>query len=88
MEYSKDEIIKRGFVKIRVKRAGMLQQLSFSVKKVEIENSYYNELYSPRLVELSEIERIADLMGMPVEAGGKRAFPKGKTALDFIVKTT
>ncbi|MCL4372330.1 hypothetical protein M1373_03365 [Candidatus Marsarchaeota archaeon] len=77
-------VISKGSVKIRVKRAGMLQMITFSVKRVEIGGAKFVELYSSRHIELDELARIANDVGLPVEAEDKRAFPKGTGAKDFI----
>ncbi len=79
------EIIKRGSVKIRVKRSGMFQQLTFTVKKVRQGNIEYAELFTERLVDTPELLRISQEVGLPVEAPNGRVFPKGKSAADFAV---
>jgi hypothetical protein len=78
------EIIERGSIKIRVRRSGMLQQLTFNVKKVNIGDSEYVELYTSRIVDTSELLRVSEETGLPVEAPNGKAFPKGTAALDFI----
>jgi hypothetical protein len=77
------EAIARGSFKIRVVRSGMLQQLTFCVKKVTLGNVTYIELATERQVDLSEITKIANDIGLPVEAQNGRAFPKGTSATDF-----
>lgn len=78
------EIIERGSIKIRVRRSGMLQQLTFNVKKVNIGDSEYVELYTSRIVDTSELLRVSEETGLPVEAPNGKAFPKGTAASDFI----
>lgn len=76
-------IIKNGEVTARVKRAGMFQQITFKVKKIPIGNSYFVELFVNRVVDLDEVVRLANEIGLPVEAENGRAFPIGKGASDF-----
>jgi hypothetical protein len=78
------EIIERGSIKIHVRRSGMLQQLTFIVKKVNIGDSEYIELYTSRIVDTSELLRVSEETGLPVEAPNGKAFPKGTAASDFI----
>jgi len=75
--------IRQGWIKIRVVRSGMFQQLTFAVKKVKIGNVEYTELYTDRQVDMSELTRIAKEAGLPVEAKNAKAFPEGKSAQDF-----
>lgn len=77
------EAIARGSFKIRVVRNGMFQQLTFSVKRTQLGNVTYVELATERLVDVSELTKIADNIGLPVEAQNGRAFPKGTSATDF-----
>ncbi len=77
-------ILSSGRFSARVKRSGMLQVMSFSVKKVEIGADYFVELYTARTIDMPEILRLAEETGLPVEAGNGRAFPKGKGAKDFL----
>lgn len=77
------EIIKAGSVKLRVVRSGMFQQLTFVVKRSHHGNITYIELYTDRMVDLSELTRIAGEIGLPVAAQNGHAFPKGKSVQDF-----
>jgi hypothetical protein len=77
------DAIARGSTKIRVVRNGMFQQLTFTVRKVQLGNVLYTELATGRQVDISELSRIAEDYGMPVEAPNGRAFPKGTSAVDF-----
>ncbi len=82
--YDSNEIIKKGAVKIRVKRAGMLQTLEFKVKKINVGKNYFIELFCDRIIDMSELLRIADEVDLPIETLNGRAFPKNKTITDFI----
>lgn len=76
-------VIKNGSVKIRVTRNGMFQQLTFAVKRARTGNIEYTELFTERMIDTAEINRIAKEFGMPVEAQNGKAFPEGTTASDF-----
>jgi hypothetical protein len=78
------DILKRNEMRIRVKRTGMYQVLTFTIRKVPIGNSYFVELYTKKIVDISELKRVADEFGIPVEAENGRAFPEGKGSADFI----
>ena len=77
------DAIGRGAIKIRVVRNGMFQQLTFTVKKVQMGNITYTVLSTDRQVDISELTKISEEMGLPVEAQNGKAFPKGKSAVDF-----
>ena len=80
------DIVRRGSIKIRVKRSGMLQQLTFKIKEATAGNIKYYELYTDRLVDTSELVRVAEEIGLPVEAPNGKAFPKGSGASDFAIE--
>lgn len=73
----------RGAIKIRVVRNGMFQQLTFTVKKVKHGNIEYVELATERQIDISELAKIAEDVGLPVESQNGKAFPKGTSAVDF-----
>ncbi len=76
-------ILKRGEVKLRVVRSGMFQQMTFKVKRVTHGNITYVELHTERQIDLSELSRIANEVGLPAESQNGRAFPKGTSAENF-----
>ena len=76
-------ILKNGSVKIRVVRSGMFQQMTFVIKRVTLGNVTYAELYVDRMIDISELTRIASEIGLPAESQNGKAFPKGTTAADF-----
>ncbi len=77
-------IVKSGTARLRVKRAGMLQYVVFAVKRIKLGADEFAELYSNRVIDFGELQRLADETGLPVEASNGRAFPKGLGAKDFI----
>ncbi len=78
------KILAEGRVRIQVKRAGMLQQITFVVKRVSTGGTHFVELYFARMIDSKELERVANETGLPVEAETMRAFPCGKGAKDFL----
>ena len=82
---SAKRIIREGSLRERVKRAGMLQFQVFKVKNVKLANEEFVELFLDKVIDMSELQRLADQFGLPVETQNGRAFPKGMGAKDFIV---
>jgi hypothetical protein len=80
---SAQRVIKDGGIKLRVNRSGMFQQITFTVRKAKLGNIEYIELFTDRIIELTELAKISDEVGLPVEAPNGRAFPKGTGAADF-----
>ena len=78
------KIITDGSIRIKVKRSGMWQYLVFNIKKIPIGKDYYVELFVGRVLEMSELQRVATETGLPVEAENGRAFPSGLGAKDFL----
>ena len=77
------KILEDGAVKMRVSRGGIAQQVTFTVKRVAFGNISYVELFSDRVIDISEITRVAEETGLPVEAANAKAFPEGKSSIDF-----
>ena len=77
-------IIKEGSIRAKVKRGGMLQFQVFKIKRIKIGNGEFVELFLDKVLDTSEIMRIAEETGLPVEAENGRAFPTGTGAKDFI----
>ena len=77
------EIIRIGYTKMRVMRSGMFQQMTFSIRKVKSGNIEYTELFIDRIMDTSELLRLAKETGLPVESQNGRAFPEGSSASDF-----
>ena len=65
-------------------RSGMYQQITFAVKRVTHGNIVYVELATERQIDMTELSRVADEIGLPVEAPNGKAFPKGTSAVDFV----
>jgi hypothetical protein len=78
------KILQDGSVKIRVWRTGMLQLQTFTVKRVKIGQGEFVELFLPKILDRSELQKVANEVGLPVEAENGRAMPNGKGEKDFI----
>ncbi len=77
-------ILKQGYARIRVKRSGMFQFQVFKVRRVELGNAHFVELFLDRVLDMSELQRVANETHLPVEAENGRAFPEGTGAKDFV----
>ncbi|MDE1833076.1 MAG: hypothetical protein KGH58_01520 [Candidatus Micrarchaeota archaeon] len=78
-------IVREGSARIKVKRAGMLQFQIFNIRRVRAGQDEFVELWLDRVIDMSELERLANELGLPVETQNGRAFPEGKGAKDFIL---
>jgi hypothetical protein len=75
--------LRNGSIKIRVKRSGIFQQLTFRVRRVKTGNVEYIELFTDRIVDVSELIRVANEIKLPIEAPNATVFPEGTTAMDY-----
>lgn len=78
------KILNDGSIKVRVKRSGMLQQMTFVVKRIPLGKDSFIELFLDRVIDISELQRLANELGLPVETQNGKAFPNGKGAKDFL----
>lgn len=76
--------IVEGRARVRVRRAGMLQFVVLEIRRVKIGGAQFVELYVDRVIDSKELERVANEIGLPVEAENGRAFPEGTGAKDFL----
>ena len=53
------------------------------IKVVKLGEIEYFELFTDRIIELSELAKIAEQVGLPTESPNGRAFPKGTSVADF-----
>ena len=80
----RSQILKKGSVELDVMRAGMRQKIEF---KVEYEGTPVGKvpyLSTERIVDLSELLRVAQENDLPVKAPSGKFFPPGKKAIDYI----
>ena len=77
-------VLAEGQARVKVKRAGMLQFVVFKIKRIKAGSDEFAELFCNRVINRDEIIRVANEIGLPVEAENGRAFPDGKGAKDFL----
>jgi hypothetical protein len=77
------KIIREGSVRIQVKRFGMLQMQVFKIKRIKTGNIEFVELFLPKVIDMSELVRLANELELPIETENGRSFPEGKGAKDF-----
>ena len=80
-----EEALRQGSVKIKVTRGGVGQQITFRVRHKDVAGIHYVELFTDRIIALTELEKIAEDLGLPVEAPNGEAFPTGTGRQDFSV---
>ena len=80
---SAKEIIAKGKVDLKVRRAGVRQFQEFTVKKGLGPAGEYPYLFIDKFVDISELMRVSEECGMPVTAKNGSIFPRGTSAKDF-----
>jgi hypothetical protein len=85
VEETAQKIIAAGEIRMKVVRSGMHQYLTFKIKEIPLGKDSFVELFVNRVLEMSELQRVAKETCLPVEAENGRAFPEGKGAKDFII---
>jgi hypothetical protein len=79
------KIVADGSVRIKITRSGMLQFKVFKIKHIPAgKDAYFVELYLDRVIDMSELQRVANETGLPTEAENGRAFPESTGAKDFL----
>ncbi len=78
------DIIKKGEIVLEVNRSGITQKLTFKIKRIKVSNVEYVELFSDKLVGFSELQRLSNETGLPIESNNIKAFPTGLGIKDFI----
>lgn len=80
-----EEVLRQGSIKIKVTRGGIGQQITFKVRHKNVAGVSYVELFTDRIIALTELEKIAEDIGLPAEAPNGEAFPAGTGRSDFAV---
>lgn len=78
------QIMKEGSVKVTLHRAGMRQFQIFTIKRVKLGNQEFIELFLNKMIDISELKRLTNELGLPIEVENGRAFPDGLSAKDFV----
>jgi hypothetical protein len=77
-------IINDGSIQVKLKRAGMFQNQTFMIKRIKHGRESFVELFLDKVIDISELHRLSNELGLPIEVQNGRAFPEGKGAGDFI----
>jgi len=79
-------VLARGGVVVAVRRQGMIQNVDFVVRRFPVGGKKeIVALYTEKFVDVGELERVVEEVGLPVFASNGRVFPKGMGATDFIL---
>ena len=77
------EAIERGRMEVRVRRAGALQNVELVAKRLPLGQTTYLALCTDKFIDLGELVRVAEEVGLPIISGNGKTFPRGKGAADF-----
>lgn len=83
---SKEEILKKGSVEVRVKISGIYKRIEFKVEREKTPWGMVPFCVSSYPVPATELIRVAEELQLPVKCKGMKVFPKGKSAQDFAEK--
>ena len=78
------EALEKGKIEVRVRRAGVLQVLELVVKRFPLGSVTHVALCTDKFVDIGELVRVCEEIGLPVFAKNGKIFPRGKVASDFI----
>lgn len=78
------EALEKGKIEVRVRRAGVFQNLELVLKRFPLGVVSHVALCTDKYVDVGELVRVAGELGLPVFAGNGRVFPRGKSAADFV----
>lgn len=76
--------MEKGKIEVKVRRAGVLQNLELVVGRFPIGSNKFLALCTDKYVDLGELVRVAEEVGLPIFAKSGRVFPRGKGAADFV----
>ncbi len=81
-----DRILRINVLKIRLKRSGMYQIIPFRLHFEDSPAGKVPYLKCEKIIDMPELERIAQEYSFPIWAKNGKAFPKGTGAHDFAQK--
>lgn len=76
--------LKAGEARVRLKRIGMMQFVVFKIRRIKLGGGEFPVLHSEKVIELGELQRVADEIGLPISSQDRTAFPEGTGAKDFL----
>lgn len=80
---SRSVVLKKGKVEIEVMRAGSRQKIEFTVEREQTPVGKVPYLTTERIIDLTELLRVAAEYDLPVKAPTGKFFPPGKKAIDY-----
>jgi hypothetical protein len=84
---SKEEILKRGYVDVKVFVTGLRQSHRLEIVKEKTNQGVIPFLVSKHYIPSAELVRLAEMLQLPVKHKDTVVFPRGKMAGHFIEKT-
>jgi hypothetical protein len=81
---NKEEILKKGFVDVKVYVAGLRQSHRLNVVKQMTPQGQMPVLVAQHYIPRSELVKLAEQLQLPVKHNDVIAFPKGKMPKDFV----
>lgn len=76
-------ILKKGVAEIDVMRAGNRQKIEFRIEREDTPVGKVPYLSTERIIDLTELLRLAAEFDLPVKAPSGKFFPPNKKAIDY-----
>lgn len=83
---NRDEILKQGYVDVRVRVTGLRQNHRLTVEKDRTSRGILTYLSSKHYIPTQELVRLAEELQFPIKHNSTVVFPKGKMPKDFLEK--
>ena len=83
----KDEVLKKGYIDVKVNVTGLRQAHRLHVKKEKVPQGILTVLESQHYIPTAELVRLAEMLQLPIKHKKTVVFPKGKMPKDFLEKT-
>lgn len=80
---NKDEILRQGFVIVKVTVTGMRQTHRLDIVKEKSGNGFFHYLRGRFAIPEAEMIRLANELQLPIRSKDVLVFPKGKSRQDF-----
>ncbi|MBM3229529.1 hypothetical protein FJZ26_03795 [Candidatus Parvarchaeota archaeon] len=81
-----ETILRLGGLRIRLKRSGMYQIIPFRLTYEKLQIGDVPYLLTDKIIDMPELTRVCNEYNFPIIAKNGKAFPTGKTAIDFVIK--
>ncbi len=78
-----ERLVRMGVYRIRIRRSGMYQIIPFRIEFEDSPTGKVPYLKFDKIIDMQEIEKLAQEYNFPICVKNGRAFPKGKGANDF-----